>query len=334
MHILFLPRLYPHKFDPMWGLFVEKHAKAVSLIHKVSVLYIYPVDNYETKKTELEIHDHGIDVHYLYFKKPKNSLFYFIKFIYYYYVVFIKINKKEKIDLIHVHVLTRMGFLAYLTKITHNMTYVITEHWSRYLPTVGTYNGFFRKLLTKLVVKKAVTVMPVTKNLEDAMINHRLYNENYTVIPNVVDDLFFNSKNNKKGQIRRIIHVSTFINKSKNISGIIDTIQEISRMRNDFKLILIGEGINFDEMKSKVDSLNLNKYIEFTGLLEKEALVNEFEKANFLLINSNYENMPVVINEAFACGLPVLSTNVGGISEHLSQERVPTHRTWPTTTTV
>ncbi len=74
-------------------------------------------------------------------------------------------------------------------------------------------------------------------------------------------------------------------------------------------------------IQTKVKQFQLEDRIAFTGLLEKEALVNEFEKANFLLINSNYENMPVVINEAFACGLPVLSTNVGGISEHLSQER-------------
>ena len=35
---------------------------------------------------------------------------------------------------------------------------------------------------------------------------------------------------------------------------------------------------------------------------------------------SNYENMPVVINESFSCGIPVLSSNVGGISEFVNRE--------------
>lgn len=321
MHILFLPRLYPHKYDPMWGLFVKKHAEAISKINTVSVLYIYPVDNYETHKTIINTKESGIETYYIYFNKPKIQFLYLIKFIYYYYVSLKEINKRQRIDLIHVHVLTRMGFLALLTKFTHNINYVITEHWSRYLPTVQTYNGTFRKLLTRFVVKNAKSIMPVTKNLEKAMINHKLYNENYTVIPNVVDELFFKAKKQNSSHVKRIIHVSTFINKSKNISGIIDAIQQLSKVREDFKLILIGEGINFDEMKSKADLLYLNNYIEFTGLLEKEALVHEYEKAAFMLINSNYENMPVVINEAFACGLPVLSTDVGGISEHLNLER-------------
>jgi glycosyltransferase involved in cell wall biosynthesis len=321
MHILFLPRLYPHKFDPMWGLFVKKHAEAVSKINTVSVLYIYPVDNYETHKTIINTKESGIETYYIYFNKPKIQIIYLIKFIYFYYASLIKINKRKRIDIIHVHVLTRMGFLAFLSKLTHKLNYVVTEHWSRYLPTVQTYNGTFRKLLTRFVVKNAKSIMPVTKNLEKAMINHKLYNENYTVIPNVVDELFFKAQNQHSTQVKRIIHVSTFINKSKNISGIIDAIQQISIEREDLKLILIGEGINYEEMKSKVNLMNLNKYIEFTGLLEKEALVHEFEKASFMLINSNYENMPVVINEAFATGLPVLSTNVGGISEHLNSDR-------------
>ena len=42
LHILFLSAWYPHRKDPMFGLFVRHHAEAVSLYCKVSVLFIYP----------------------------------------------------------------------------------------------------------------------------------------------------------------------------------------------------------------------------------------------------------------------------------------------------
>jgi len=216
-----------------------------------------------------------------------------------------------------------MGFLAYMVYVMKRIPYVITEHWSRYLPRVKGFNGRFRIAFTRLVVKNARAVMPVTLNLEAAMKSYALNNRNYKVVPNVVDELFFNARLNKKtSDIKRVIHVSTFEDKSKNISGILKGIKELAKNRQDFIMVLVGDGMDYKRMELLAKELQLNnQMIVFTGLLEKESLVNEFEQADYMLINSHYENMPVVINEAFACGLPVLSTQVGGISEHLNNER-------------
>jgi len=305
----------------MWGLFVKKHAEAVTQFHRISVLYLHPVDQLEKDQWIEENHD-SIYTLYIYYSKPRNKLAYFIKFFKVFLMGLRHIQSISTIDLIHVHILTRMGLLALFTNLRYATPYVITEHWSRYLPNVKVYSGWMRKRLTEWVIRKSKAVMPVTQNLKEAMQNHGLKHPNYHIVPNVVDNIFFDTNmrfdNTKE---KRIIHVSTFEDKSKNISGIIDAINKIKNIRNDFKMVLIGDGMDFKRMQKKVRELQIGDKIEFTGLLEKEALVEEYKKAAFMLINSNYENMPVVINEAFACGLPVLSTNVGGINEHLSQER-------------
>jgi glycosyltransferase involved in cell wall biosynthesis len=45
------------------------------------------------------------------------------------------------------------------------------------------------------------------------------------------------------------------------------------------------------------------------------------KESAFLLLFSNFENLPCVIVEAFAAGIPVVSTNVGGIKEHVDKSK-------------
>ncbi len=322
-HILFLPRWYPNRYDPMWGLFVKKHAEAAALKQRISVLYLEALDK-ELENTEIEEYrKDGVYSLYIYYSKPKNLVAYFFVFIRLFFWGFKRINKENKIDLTHVHILSRMGLLALLARLCYGIPFVITEHWSRYLPTVNTFKGKVRIPLTRLIVKYANAIMPVTQNLSEAMKSYGLKNTNYKVVANVVDQLFFQMPIIKKeASVKRIIHVSTFEDKSKNISGIIKAISIMAQHRQDFIMVFIGDGMDFKKLKDLAEDMKIpKKCIEFTGMLENKALVNQYQKADFMLVNSHYENMPVVINEALACGLAVLSTDVGGISEHLNKER-------------
>jgi len=203
-----------------------------------------------------------------------------------------------------------------------NINYVITEHWSRYLPITGTYSGVFRKFITKIIVNKASAVSTVSKNLSAAMQSHGLANPNYIVLPNVVDSDAYNIDNQKeKNRIKRFVHISCFEDRSKNISGILRTISKLAQIRQDFECVLVGEGADLEEMKLLASDLKLKEpMLKFTGLLENENLINEYQQADFMVMFSNYENMPVVISESFSCGLPIIATSVGGIPEYVNKE--------------
>jgi glycosyltransferase involved in cell wall biosynthesis len=60
-------------------------------------------------------------------------------------------------------------------------------------------------------------------------------------------------------------------------------------------------------------------HLTFTGLLENEKLIEAYQSSRFMVMFSNYENMPVVISESFSCGLPVVATSVGGIPEYVNE---------------
>jgi glycosyltransferase involved in cell wall biosynthesis len=77
--------------------------------------------------------------------------------------------------------------------------------------------------------------------------------------------------------------------------------------------------MDFDFLKNYAKDLGIpDKAIEFTGLLEGEELVKQMARADMMVVFSNYENFPVVINESFALGIPVIATKVGGIPEYIN----------------
>ena len=328
-HIIFLARWYPHRYDPMFGLFVQRHAEAAALFNDITVIYCNEQramsnepNAYSSKPTaqsKFEIvrtNENNVDTIRVYYKKPKNKILSLIRF----YRANMKALKLcKKADMIHVHILTRLGVIAWIQKILHKTPYIITEHWSRYLPG-NDFGGFLRKLFTKIVVRNAETITTVTENLAIAMNNHGLKNDNYVVLPNVVNlDMFHISERNNTPC--KIIHISCFEDKSKNISGLLESLKIIDDKGIDFQCMLIGEGMDLDLMKEKANNLQLINKVSFTGLLQGQALADELSSGDFLVLSSNYENMPVVILEALASGLPVVSTNVGGIKEMVDDSK-------------
>ena len=341
-HIVFLARWYPHRYDPMFGLFVQRHAEAAALFNDITVVYCQQTtdngqqtlstDNQQTVRTYcirpfeiVRTLENNVDTIRIYYKKPKNKILSLLRF-YRANMIGMRLGRKDgrgkprPYDMIHVHILTRLGVVAWIQKLLHNTPYIITEHWSRYLPG-NDFSGFFRKLATKIVVRDAKSVTVVTDNLAKAMQNHGLKNDNYVVLPNVVNLDTFHISEKKNNTPCKIIHVSCFEDKSKNISGLLESLKIVEQKGIDFQCTLIGEGMDFDLMKAKAEELQLINKVSFTGLLEGQKLADELASGDFLVLSSNYENMPVVILEALASGLPVVSTNVGGIMEMIDETK-------------
>lgn len=313
MKVVFLARWYPHKYDSMFGLFVQRHAEAAALFNEVSAIYVHPDPNASQTYEVDRRHENGVDTIRVYYKK-RGKLSSPLR---YFRACQKALRLVGKPDLIHVHVLTRMGVVAWWQKTLHGTPYIITEHWSRYLPG-NDFSGFLRKTLTRKVVRHAEMVTTVTGNLALAMQGHRLLNPHYEILPNVIDTNLFQPQPHHH-EVPRIIHISCFEDKSKNISGLLQALRIMKDRGVSYEAVLIGEGMDYDAMRALSEQLYLQPQVRFTGLLQGKALVDELAQGDFLVLSSHYENLPVVILEALACGLPVVSTRVGGIDEILNE---------------
>lgn len=329
--ILHLARWYPNRLDPMPGLFIKRHAEATALYHDVAVVYAHGLQK-ELLKSRFEkdiSHVNGVETAKIYYQKSTSSFLFKARILNtfrYFKAVNIGIkavsNSQKHFDLIHVHVLTRLGTWGLFYKWKKGVPFVITEHWTRYLNHSNDFNGVLRKWMTKRIVKNAAFVTTVSHDLTNAMLKHGLNNPAYKEIYNVVDSSFFDVKKTVESlSTTEFVHVSCFTDKHKNISGLLRIIKRLTNERNDFHFSLIGDGDDFQKIKNYSETLGINdSIIKFTGLLEGQKLAETMSAADALVIFSNYENMPVVINESLSLGIPVFSTDVGGISEIITKD--------------
>ena len=309
MRVVFLARWYPHKYDPMFGLFVQRHAEAAALFNDISVVYIHPDEKAKSKYDIERTRENCVDTIRIYYRKQGKLT----SAIRYYNACRKGLKLAGKPDIIHVHVLTRMGVMAYLQKLFHKTPYLITEHWSRYLPG-NDFHGFLRKWMTRCVVRHADMVSTVTECLGEAMRRHGLYNPDYQILPNVVDVERFKPSPHHN-DIPKIVHVSCFEDKSKNISGLLEALKIMKDKGVTYQAVLIGEGMDLEAMKQKAASMELTDRVRFTGLLQDQELVDELASGDFFVLSSHYETAGIVLAEALACGIPVVATRVGGIPE-------------------
>jgi len=150
---------------------------------------------------------------------------------------------------------------------------------------------------------------------------HNLQNPDYMVVNNVVDDFFFKEIHVVHRLKKRMIHVSCFDEEAKNVCGILRAVSELSKLREDFELIIIGTGIDFWKVKTYSKTLNFQTgIIHFLGEKTPEEVANWIQNSDFLVMFSNYETACITIAESLVCGKPVLCTKVGAAPEYINRK--------------
>ncbi len=107
---------------------------------------------------------------------------------------------------------------------------------------------------------------------------------------------------------------------SKGHIYLIEAFSILKKVVPNSKLIFIGDGPLKNELELLILNKNLNKDVIFLGY--KENPFKYLEKSNIFVFSSLYEGLPMVLIEAMACGLPIISTNCEtGPSEILDNGR-------------
>ncbi len=167
------------------------------------------------------------------------------------------------------------------------------------------------KLIQFVAVSRSIKLIAMKElNIEEKLIS---------IIYNPVD---INNESDKKVSFDIQKGNVIFINVArfdliKNHDNLINAFYKLNREFNDTKLFLLGDGPEREKIEKKVLELGLNSSVEFIGSTQN--VENYLYDAHVFVLSSDSEALPITIIEAMTVGLPIISTNVGGIKDIVNE---------------
>lgn len=313
LHILFLCGWYPSNVLPKNGDFIMRHAKTVSAMHTVSVLHI--ISKPRISKTEIEVEkDNDLHTYIAYIKPSKNP---FLKLYRFWFAYQALLKEIGGFDIVHLNKLYPFGLLALHLKKIKKLPYIISEHWTGYHLKEKKSLPWLEQILSKKITANASFVCPVSSDLKNSMLKSGLRG-NYQIIPNVVNTTLF-KPTLKTSKVFTITHISSLLDKHKNISGMLRVAKQLEDCIDSFQWNFIGG--TEDQFKNLIKNLDFKKnQVCFIDHIDHKKVPGFLNASDVFILFSNYENLPCVILEAFSCGVSVIATKVGGIQEFFPNE--------------
>jgi 1,2-diacylglycerol 3-alpha-glucosyltransferase len=148
--------------------------------------------------------------------------------------------------------------------------------------------------------------------------------------PNAVDNVWFaqqagNARSSAE-QWRRKLNLPSrfllFVGRFVPEKGVLDLLSAYARLkaprRTDVGLVFAGDGLAREELMRKANEI-IPGQVCFPGFAQREELAILYALADFLVLPTHSDPWGLVVNEAMACGLPIIVTNVAGCSLDLVQ---------------
>lgn len=232
----------------------------------------------------------------------------------------IEVCEYENIDLFHVHYAIPHSVSAYLAKQvlleTNHKVKVITTLHGTDITLVGLEPSFLP--LVKFSIEKSDGVTAVSKFLKEKTITNYKINKEIEVIPNFVDveiykpqeDCVFKSHFAPKEE-KVLSHISNF----RPVKRVPDVIKifYLVKQKIPAKLVLAGDGPERTECERLVRELNIKEDVYFLG--KQEAVVDILNASDLFIMPSQSESFGLSALEAMACGVPTITTSIGGLPE-------------------
>ena len=230
----------------------------------------------------------------------------------------------EKFDVIHAHDWL-VAFSAKTLKQSYNIPLISTIHATEAGRNSGIHDEVQRYINdTEWLLTYESSEVIVNSNYMKCELQ-RLFGlpfEKINVVPNGININNF-AGIEKDYEFRRqyamdnekmILYVGRLVYE-KGVQNLISAMPKILNGYNDSKLVIVGRGGMYDELKNQANAMGIGNKVYFTGYLNSKQVQKMYKCADVAVFPSTYEPFGIVALEAMLAGIPAVVSDVGGLDE-------------------
>ena len=310
LRILVVPKWYPWPEKPVFGLFCREHARALARRHEVVVLasLATPAPSFPAYELTDERED-GIRILRVRYRRPTLRPaamgFQLLGMLH----ALVRLRRDGfRPDVVHAHVYQAAPPALVLGRLARAVV-VVSEHYTGFAR--GLVSGYDRTL-ARLSFRHADLVAPVSRELAERL-RSLAPDARIEVVPNAVDTDVFRPppERPREAGVARLLNVATLSEKK----GHVHLLEALARLEGGETLDIVGDGELRSLLERQAAALGVADRVRFLGPRPKEVVAELMRAADLFVLPSLHENLPVVLVEAQASGLPAVATRVGGVAE-------------------
>jgi phosphatidylinositol alpha-1,6-mannosyltransferase len=258
--------------------------------------------------------------------------FYFPKFIWPRWLRLLfairSVVKQEDIDIIYLHHIVPVGYVAWILKKIFSIPYLIFSHG---IDIISATRSSWKNFWVDKVIASSEQVITNSESLNERLLQRvsEIPEDKTTVLYPCPEEKFKHSpKQEKIDQIKNRLGISgkkimltvSRLVKGKGVEHLVKIMPEILQERPHLVWVIAGEGPMEDEIQQLVHKYNLQNVVRFVGQKDHDELSPYYHMADlFALLTHPYhgveEGLGLVFLEAAAAGLPVVAGKSGGVEE-------------------
>ena len=227
----------------------------------------------------------------------------------------LEVQEEAGVELFHVHYAIPHAVSACLARSMcgGDLKFVTTLHGTD-ITVVGGDPSYLRP--TRFALEQSDAVTAVSSFLADE--THKVFGveEDVEVVHNFIDTARFAPGDHKPwheraDQERVLVHASNF----RPVKRVADIVRAFARIQRTLpaRLLLIGDGPDREHALAVANDLGCGHRVEHLGM--RDDLAELLPRTDLFLSASETESFGLSILEAMSCGVPCISTDVGGVAE-------------------